>query len=117
LHPSDFSGVTPKKKEMQTPNPIATPLRTPSGAATPLRTPNSLYSMVPKGTPIRDDLHINEDSEMLGSESAKADKLRQVIRSPNVSAVVYLAHILLCVSGAPRVSSAGYRSSEITERS
>ncbi|KAG0619416.1 hypothetical protein M758_4G138200 [Ceratodon purpureus] len=77
LHPSDFSGVTPKKKEMQTPNPIATPLRTPSGAATPLRTPNSLYSMVPKGTPIRDDLHINEDSEMLGSESVKAEKLRQ----------------------------------------
>ncbi|KAG0620103.1 hypothetical protein M758_4G189400 [Ceratodon purpureus] len=77
LHPSDFSGVTPKKKEMQTPNPIATPLRTPSAAATPLRTPNSLYSMVPKGTPIRDDLHINDDSEMLGSDSAKADKLRQ----------------------------------------
>lgn len=78
LHPSDFSGVTPKKKDIQTPNPIATPLRTPSGAATPLRTPNSVYSMFPKGTPIRDDLHINEGSEMLGSESAKAEKLRQV---------------------------------------
>lgn len=77
LHPSDFSGVTPKKKDIQTPNPIATPLRTPSGAATPLRTPNSVYSMFPKGTPIRDDLHINEGSEMLGSESAKAEKLRQ----------------------------------------
>lgn len=77
LYPSDFSGVTPKKKEIATPNPIATPLRTPSGTATPLRTPNSLYSMVPKGTPIRDDLHINEGSEMLGSESAKAEKLRQ----------------------------------------
>jgi pre-mRNA-splicing factor CDC5/CEF1 len=33
--------------------------------------------MIPKGTPIRDDLHINEGSEMLGSESAKAEKLRQ----------------------------------------
>lgn len=76
LYPSDFSGVTPKQKVIATPNPIATPLRTPSGAATP-RTPSGLYSMIPKGTPIRDDLHINEGSEMLGSESAKAEKLRQ----------------------------------------
>lgn len=81
LHPSDFTGVTPKKKEIQTPNLIATPLRTPSG--TPARTPaagmsNPSYSVIPKGTPIRDDLHINEGSETPGSESAKAEKLRQV---------------------------------------
>lgn len=90
LYPSDFSGVTPKKKEIATPNPIATPLRTPSGTATPLRTPNSLYSMVPKGTPIRDDLHINEGSEMLGSESAKAEKLRQVITLSHLSTILHL---------------------------
>ncbi|KAF9611413.1 hypothetical protein IFM89_032082 [Coptis chinensis] len=29
LHPSDFSGVTPRKREIQTPNPMATPLLTP----------------------------------------------------------------------------------------
>ncbi|MCO5612032.1 hypothetical protein L7F22_066294 [Adiantum nelumboides] len=31
LHPSDFSGVTFKKREIQTPNPIITPVQTPSG--------------------------------------------------------------------------------------
>lgn len=84
LHPSDFSGVTPKKKEIQTPNPIATPLRTPSGAtgATPRlsMTPAkdvAVYGMTPKGTPIRDELHINEGMDTPSLESSKAEKLRQ----------------------------------------
>jgi len=90
LHPSDFTGVTPKKKEIQTPNLIATPLRTPSG--TPARTPagmsNPSYSVIPKGTPIRDDLHINEGSETPGSESAKAEKLRQAELRRNLRAAL-----------------------------
>lgn len=84
LHPSDFSGVTPKKKEIQTPNPIATPLHTPSGAtgATPRlsMTPAkdvAVYGMTPKGTPIRDELHINEGMDTPSLESSKAEKLRQ----------------------------------------
>eukprot|EP00250_Pteridium_aquilinum_P011003 c19776_g2_i1 orf=2-2452(-) len=81
LHPSDFSGVTPKKREIQTPNPIATPAQTPSGGVglTPLArmTPmkDSIYA-TPKGTPIRDELHINEGMET-PYESAKAEKARQ----------------------------------------
>ncbi|KAK7406359.1 hypothetical protein VNO78_07983 [Psophocarpus tetragonolobus] len=70
LHPSDFSGVTPKKKEIQTPNPMLTPSATPGGAGltprigmTPTRDGFS-FSMTPKGTPLRDELHINEDMNM-----------------------------------------------------
>ncbi|MCO5612031.1 hypothetical protein L7F22_066293 [Adiantum nelumboides] len=70
LHPSDFSGVTPKKREIQTPNPIATPVQTPSGGMglTPVRmTPvlkDSIYG-TPKGTPSRRD-------ELLAKENLKA---------------------------------------------
>ncbi|XP_074578523.1 LOW QUALITY PROTEIN: cell division cycle 5-like protein [Curcuma longa] len=65
LHPSDFSGVTPRKREIQTPNPMATPSATPGPGVTPRlgMTPRDGYSfsMTPKGTPFRDELHINED--------------------------------------------------------
>mmetsp|Transcript_24535 Transcript_24535/g.68288 ORF Transcript_24535/g.68288 Transcript_24535/m.68288 type:complete len:718 (+) Transcript_24535:87-2240(+) len=40
LHPSDFSGVTPRAQVMATPNPIATPLRTPGGGPGPGATPS-----------------------------------------------------------------------------
>ncbi|GAA0182484.1 hypothetical protein LIER_30383 [Lithospermum erythrorhizon] len=70
LHPSDFSGVTPKKKEIQTPNPLLTPSATPGGPGltpriemTPLKDAYS-FSMTPKGTPIRDELHINEAMDL-----------------------------------------------------
>ncbi|CAE5957002.1 unnamed protein product [Arabidopsis arenosa] len=56
LHPSDFTGVTPRKKEIQTPNPMSTP------------------SMSP-GTPFRVQLHINEDMDM--HESAKLERQRR----------------------------------------
>eukprot|EP00246_Nothoceros_aenigmaticus_P010085 TRINITY_DN26402_c0_g1_i1.p1 TRINITY_DN26402_c0_g1~~TRINITY_DN26402_c0_g1_i1.p1 ORF type:complete len:831 (+),score=203.43 TRINITY_DN26402_c0_g1_i1:107-2599(+) len=92
LHPSDFSGVTPKKKDLQTPNPIATPLRTPSGSAgatprvgmTPAKD-SALFGMTPKGTPIRDELHINEGMET-PSENAKSEKLRQAELRRNLRA-------------------------------
>ncbi|KAL2325320.1 hypothetical protein Fmac_024378 [Flemingia macrophylla] len=81
LHPSDFSGVTPKKKEIQTPNPMLTPSATPGGAGltprigmTPTRDGFS-FSMTPKGTPLRDELHINEDMNM--HDSTKLELQRQ----------------------------------------
>ncbi|KAK4373534.1 hypothetical protein RND71_008918 [Anisodus tanguticus] len=72
LHPSDFSGVTPKKREIQTPNPLLTPSATPGATpgATGLTprigmTPSrDSYGMTPKGTPMRDELHINEEMDM-----------------------------------------------------
>ncbi|XP_057794249.1 cell division cycle 5-like protein isoform X2 [Salvia miltiorrhiza] len=78
LHPSDFSGVTPKKKDIATPNPLLTPSATPGGAGltprigmTPTR---DVYAvgMTPKGASMRDELHINEDLDMHDSA-----KLRQ----------------------------------------
>lgn len=81
LHPSDFSGVTPKKREIQTPNPMLTPSATPGGvgltprlAMTPSRDGYS-FGMTPKGTPIRDELRINEDMD--GHDSAKLEQRRQ----------------------------------------
>ncbi|KAG6438056.1 hypothetical protein SASPL_102990 [Salvia splendens] len=75
LHPSDFSGVTPKKKDIATPNPLMTPSATPGGATpggpgltprigmTPTR---DVYAvgLTPKGTSMRDELRINEDIDM-----------------------------------------------------
>eukprot|EP00898_Chlorokybus_atmophyticus_P003250 jgi/Chlat1/3926/Chrsp26S04028 len=86
LHPSDFSGVTPKRADVQTPNPLATPLRTPGGnvAATPGRfgaTPGRGAIMTAAGypgatpTPVRDELRIN-DAEALTGENARAEKQR-----------------------------------------
>lgn len=81
LHPSDFSGVTPRKKEVQTPNPMLTPIATPGGTGltprigmTPSRDGYS-FGVTPKGTPIRDELHINEDMDM--HDSAKLELRRQ----------------------------------------
>lgn len=82
LHPSDFSGVTPKKKEIQTPNPMMTPSMTPgAGGITPRSgmTPSRdsySFGTTPKGTPLRDELHINEGMDL--QDSAKLDQGRQV---------------------------------------
>ncbi|ERN18768.1 cell division cycle 5-like protein [Amborella trichopoda] len=94
LHPSDFSGVTPKKREMQTPNPIATPMSTPGGMGltpqigmTPSRDSYS-SGMTPKQTPLRDELHINEDMDMLDDaklERSKQAELRKTLKSGLVS--------------------------------
>ncbi|XP_022719074.1 cell division cycle 5-like protein [Durio zibethinus] len=80
LHPSDFSGVTPKT-QIQTPNPMSTPAATPGGAGltprigmTPSRDGYS-FGLTPKGTPIRDELHINEDMDL--HDTAKLEQRRQ----------------------------------------
>lgn len=81
LHPSDFSGVTPRKREIQTPNPMATPLMspgpmglTPRIGMTPSRDGHS-FGATPRATPYRDELHINEDIEM--QDNAKLELRRQ----------------------------------------
>ncbi|XP_059665760.1 cell division cycle 5-like protein [Cornus florida] len=82
LHPSDFSGVTPKRREIQTPNPVLTPSATPGSVAltprnsmTPLSRDGYSFGMTPKGTPLRDELHINEDMDM--QDTAKLELRRQ----------------------------------------
>jgi pre-mRNA-splicing factor CDC5/CEF1 len=89
LHPSDFSGVTPRKKEIQTPNPMATPLASPGPGVTPRigMTPSrdgNSFGLTPKGTPFRDELHINEEVEMQDSaqlELRRQAELRRGLRS------------------------------------
>ncbi|KAL3647836.1 Cell cycle serine/threonine-protein kinase cdc5/MSD2 [Castilleja foliolosa] len=87
LYPSDFSGVTPKKKDIMTPNPLLTP----SGSMTPGLTPRigmtmpsrdvySLGGLTPKGTPMRDELRINEDVDMLvGGKLRQSDLRKELI--------------------------------------
>lgn len=93
LHASDFSGVTPKKKQLLTPNPIATPLRTPGGtaagatpgAATPAGMTPGGFGVTPRGTPIRDGLQINEGADGLAgsghSEKQRLAELRQNLKA------------------------------------
>ncbi|KAB2629909.1 cell division cycle 5-like protein [Pyrus ussuriensis x Pyrus communis] len=85
LHPSDFSGVTPRKKEIQTPNLMLTPSATPGGGLTPRTgltprvgmTPSrDSFGMTPKGTPIRDELRINEEIDT--PNSAKLEQRRNL---------------------------------------
>ncbi|XP_021772528.1 cell division cycle 5-like protein [Chenopodium quinoa] len=87
LHPSDFSGVTPKKRDVQTPNPMLTPSATPGGTSltprigmTPSRDGNS-FSMTPKGTPIRDELRINEEMDMHDSEKLELRRQAELKRN------------------------------------
>lgn len=87
LHPSDFSGVTPRKKEIQTPNPLLTPSATPGGTGltprigmTPSRDGYS-FGMTPKGTPMRDELHINEEMDMHDSTKIGRSDSRRELRS------------------------------------
>ncbi|KAL6552802.1 hypothetical protein OROHE_008166 [Orobanche hederae] len=82
LHPSDFSGVTPKKEYIATPNPLLTP----RGSALNFKigtTPTlDVYSvgMTPKGTSMRDELRINEDIDMHDSAKLRhCDSKKQLI--------------------------------------
>ncbi|MQL88180.1 hypothetical protein Taro_020733 [Colocasia esculenta] len=92
LHPSDFSGVTPRKREMQTPNPMATPLAspgprgltTPRTGMTPARDGHS-YGATPRETPFRDDLHINADVDGMKLEHRRQAELRKDLVSGLIS--------------------------------
>uniref|UniRef100_A0A0A9H784 Myb2 n=1 Tax=Arundo donax TaxID=35708 RepID=A0A0A9H784_ARUDO len=81
LHPSDFSGVTPRK-EIQTPNPMAMPLA-PRIGTTPSRDGHN-FGLTPKGTPFCDELRINEEVEVQDGtklELRRQSELRRSLRS------------------------------------
>ncbi|XP_054720958.1 cell division cycle 5-like protein [Uloborus diversus] len=78
LHESDFSGVTPKRDVVSTPNNLLTnSFRTSSQSTgnTPSRTPGlkSLKEMTPGTTPLRDKLNINPEDH-LGFEDVVSAK-------------------------------------------
>ncbi|XP_051578785.1 cell division cycle 5-like protein [Myxocyprinus asiaticus] len=67
LHESDFSGVTPQRQVVQTPNTVlSTPFRTPSHGADGMTphsgmTPKPSVGVTPGRTPLRDKLNINTE--------------------------------------------------------
>jgi len=82
LHPSDFSGATPRRLDISTPNPLVTPFRTPApvaGAITPIRTP-ARGSATPRRTPLRDQLNINEGSADFGEEEELEQKNQDTVQ-------------------------------------
>ncbi|XP_005810448.1 cell division cycle 5-like protein [Xiphophorus maculatus] len=80
LHESDFSGVTPQRQQVQTPNTVlSTPFRTPgpgqaSDGMTPLAggmTPRGTPGLTPGRTPLRDKLNINTEDQLADPAFAK----------------------------------------------
>ncbi|XP_038160530.1 cell division cycle 5-like protein [Cyprinodon tularosa] len=80
LHESDFSGVTPQRQQVQTPNTVlSTPFRTPgpgqaSDGMTPLAgglTPRGTPGLTPARTPLRDKLNINAEDQLADPAFAK----------------------------------------------
>ncbi|MED6290901.1 CDC5 cell division cycle 5-like protein [Characodon lateralis] len=80
LHESDFSGVTPQRQQIQTPNTVlSTPFRTPgpgqaSDGMTPLAggmTPRGTPGLTPGRTPLRDKLNINTEDQLADPAYAK----------------------------------------------
>ncbi|XP_015264377.1 PREDICTED: cell division cycle 5-like protein, partial [Gekko japonicus] len=71
LHESDFSGVTPQRQVVQTPNTVlSTPFRTPSHGSEGLTphggmTPKPVVGVTPGRTPLRDKLNINPEEGMV----------------------------------------------------
>lgn len=91
LHESDFGGVTPQQKVVQTPNTVlGTPFRTPAPLGltggttphgmTPINIPSGPTGITPMHTPMRDKLNINQadDFEMGAFETQDVrDQLRR----------------------------------------
>uniref|UniRef100_A0A3Q1EVE1 Cell division cycle 5-like protein n=1 Tax=Acanthochromis polyacanthus TaxID=80966 RepID=A0A3Q1EVE1_9TELE len=83
LHESDFSGVTPQRQQIQTPNTVlSTPFRTPGpGQGSEGMTPQAGGAMTPRGTttpgltpgrtPLRDKLNINSEEQLTDPAYAK----------------------------------------------
>ncbi|MCJ8736735.1 hypothetical protein PDJAM_G00015930 [Pangasius djambal] len=87
LHESDFSGVTPQRQVIQTPNTmLSTPFRTPSHGAEGLTphsgmTPKPSIGVTPGRTPLRDKLNINaEDGVVDYTDPAYAKHLQRESR-------------------------------------
>ncbi|PRP85857.1 hypothetical protein PROFUN_06131 [Planoprotostelium fungivorum] len=71
LHPSDFSGATPKSKVMTTPNALATPSR-------------GFNAVTPSGTPFRDGMGINTGK----AESAAALRAQKKANRAQIQAAL-----------------------------
>ncbi|XP_051935375.1 cell division cycle 5-like protein [Hippocampus zosterae] len=83
LHESDFSGVTPQRQQVQTPNTVlSTPFRTPGhGQGSEGMTPQAGEALTPRGsatpgltparTPLRDKLNINSEEQLADPSYAK----------------------------------------------
>ncbi|XP_077437336.1 cell division cycle 5-like protein [Vanacampus margaritifer] len=83
LHDSDFSGVTPQRQQVQTPNTVlSTPFRTPGqGQGSEGMTPQAAVTLTPRGpttpgltparTPLRDKLNINSEEQLADPTFAK----------------------------------------------
>ncbi|XP_061822617.1 cell division cycle 5-like protein [Nerophis lumbriciformis] len=83
LNESDFSGVTPQRQQVQTPNTVlGTPFRTPGhGQGSEAMTPQSGGALTPRGpatpgltpgrTPLRDKLNINSEEQLADPSYAK----------------------------------------------
>uniref|UniRef100_A0A8C1HBX6 CDC5 cell division cycle 5-like (S. pombe) n=1 Tax=Cyprinus carpio carpio TaxID=630221 RepID=A0A8C1HBX6_CYPCA len=87
LHESDFSGVTPQRQVVQTPNTVlSTPFRTPSHGADGMTphsgmTPKPSVGVTPLRTPLRDKLNINtEEGGMDYSDPSFAKHLQKESR-------------------------------------
>lgn len=80
LHQSDFSGVTPQRQAVQTPNTVlTTPFRTPGPGSEGMMTPHSGMTpkvtatpgLTPGRTPLRDKLNINTEEQLADPAYAK----------------------------------------------
>ncbi|XP_018425860.1 PREDICTED: cell division cycle 5-like protein [Nanorana parkeri] len=87
LHESDFSGVTPQRQVVQTPNTVlSTPFRTPSQSSEGLTprgamTPKPVIGATPGRTPLRDKLNINpEDGSVDYNDPAYIKQLERESR-------------------------------------
>lgn len=93
LHESDFSGVTPQRQQVQTPNTVlSTPFRTPGpGQGSEGMTPQAGGAMTPRGavipgltpgrTPLRDKLNINSEEQLADlafTKHAQRESLQQL---------------------------------------
>ncbi|XP_077345082.1 cell division cycle 5-like protein [Lithobates pipiens] len=87
LHESDFTGVTPQRQVVQTPNTVlSTPFRTPSQSTEGLTprggmTPKPVIGATPGRTPLRDKLNINpEDGSVDYNDPAYIKQLERESR-------------------------------------
>eukprot|EP00002_Diphylleia_rotans_P019046 TRINITY_DN3687_c0_g1_i1.p1 TRINITY_DN3687_c0_g1~~TRINITY_DN3687_c0_g1_i1.p1 ORF type:complete len:771 (-),score=197.30 TRINITY_DN3687_c0_g1_i1:470-2782(-) len=71
LQDSDFSGATPRARAVQTPNVLATPQRTPTMIT------GAKVGGTPRRTPFRDDLNINQSSDMITQENLRIERAKQ----------------------------------------
>lgn len=90
LHNSDFSGVTPQQRTVQTPNTVlGTPFRTPGPGETGGMTPHGMtpmmsqqgsVGMTPGRTPMRDKLNINQGEDFESGSFEQQDPREQLRR-------------------------------------